>query len=230
MQFDLPYLVQDVDRHGNVRLYVRLKVDGKFRKERLRSPAGSPQFLDEYRAALGHLKAGHKGTDAVTIKIGTLGWLVHEYEQSFNFKRIAPREQRVRHLILESCLNEETKAGSGYRFRDCPLAEFTSDHVRLMRDRKKGRPGAANNRVKWLSAMFNWACEERSAWVKSNPATIKKATETANCAATSVWRNRWRRSGGLMRSCRSELGSVFELRIAGRVPIINIVSRISKLE
>src|SRR5208337_162089 len=162
MQFDLPYLVQDVDRHGNVRLYARTKVADKFRKERIRAQPGSPTFLAEYQAALDRLTAGRKEAETPTITTGTLGWLVAEYEQSFVFKKLAPREQRVRHLILESCLNETTKPGSSYRFRDCPLDQFTPDHVRLLRDRKKDKPGAANNRVKWLRAMFGWACEERS--------------------------------------------------------------------
>ena len=42
MQLDLPFLVQDIDRFGNVRLYVRKKVEGRYRKERLRSQPGSP--------------------------------------------------------------------------------------------------------------------------------------------------------------------------------------------
>jgi hypothetical protein len=138
MHFDLPYLVQDIDRHGNVRLYARKKVASKFRKERIRAQPGSPTFLDEYKAALERLNAGKVGATGVTIKVGALGWLVAEYEQSFAFLKLAKREQRVRHLILESCLNEATKPGSPYKFRNCPLAEFTPDHVRLMRDRKKG--------------------------------------------------------------------------------------------
>jgi integrase len=208
MQFDLPYLVQDVDRHGNVRLYARKKVTGRLRRERIRAQPGSPTFLDEYKAALDRLTAGRKEAESLTIKIGTLGWLVAEYEQSFAFKKLAPREQRVRHLILESCLNEETKAGSGYRFRDCPLAEFTSEHVRLMRDRKKGRPGAANNRVKWLSAMFSWGCEEKSGWFKANPAKVKKAPYNKTTFHT------WTREEFLQFEARHPLGSKARLALA----------------
>src|SRR4029077_3857873 len=98
----------------------------------------APAFLDEYKAALERLNAGIVGATGVTIKVGALGWLVAEHEQSFAFLKLAKREQRVRHLMLESCLNEATKPGSPYKFRNCPLAEFTPDHVRLMRDPKKG--------------------------------------------------------------------------------------------
>ena len=52
MQLDLPFLVQDVDRFGNVRLYVRKKVEGRYRKVRLRSQLGSSTFMAEYQAAL----------------------------------------------------------------------------------------------------------------------------------------------------------------------------------
>jgi hypothetical protein len=175
MRFDLPYLVQDIDRHGNVRLYARKKVAGKFGKERIRAQPGSPTFLDEYKAALERLSASKPEVTGVTIKIGTLGWLVAEYEQSFAFLKLAKREKRVRHLILEACLNEATKPGSPYKFRNCPLAEFTPDHVRLMRDRKNDTPGAANNRVSALSVVFGWACEERGKWVKTNVASAVKS-------------------------------------------------------
>lgn len=80
----------------------------------------------------------------------------------------------MRHLILESCLKETTKPGSPYKFRHCPLAEFTPDHVRLLRDRKKDTPGAANNRLSALSVVFGWGCEERSKWVKANVASAVK--------------------------------------------------------
>ena len=209
MQFDLPYLVQDIDRHGNVRLYARKNVAGKFRKERIRTQPGSPTFLDEYKAALERLNASKPGATGVTIKVGTLGWLVAEYEQSFAFLKLAKREQRVRHLILESCLNEATKPGSLYKFRNCPLAEFTPDHVRLMRDRKKGKPGAANNRVKWLRAMLGWACEERSIWVKTNPAAAVKAADYERKTFHT-----WTREEFLQFEARHPLGSKSRLAMS----------------
>jgi integrase len=209
MQFDLPYLVQDIDRHGNVRLYARKKVAGKFSKERIRAQPGSATFLDEYKGALERLNASKPGATGVTIKVGTLGWLVAEYEQSFAFLKLAKREQRVRHLILESCLNEPTKTGSSYRFRNCPLDQFVPDHVRLMRDRKKGKPGAANNRVKWLRAMLGWACEERSIWVKTNPAAAVKAADYERKTFHT-----WTREEFLQFEARHPLGSKSRLAMS----------------
>ena len=44
--------------------------------------------------------------------------------------------------------------------RDCPVAALTAAHVKMLRDRKAAKPAAANNRRKWLSAMFGWAVED----------------------------------------------------------------------
>jgi hypothetical protein len=61
-----------------VRLYARKKVAGKFSKERIRAQPGSATFLDEYKGALERLNASKPGATGVTIKVGTLGWLVAE--------------------------------------------------------------------------------------------------------------------------------------------------------
>ena len=49
VKIKLKYLVEDVDRHGNVRCYVRLP--GK-RKVRIRGLPGSDEFMNAYHAAL----------------------------------------------------------------------------------------------------------------------------------------------------------------------------------
>ncbi len=51
--------------------------------------------------------------------------------------------------------------------RDCPLA-LSAAHVAMLRDRKTGAPGAANNRRKYLSAMFGYAVEHKL--MRMNPA------------------------------------------------------------
>ena len=173
MRVDLRYLVQDVDRHGNVRRYVRKTIDGKVRKKRLRQPPGTPAFMSEYEAALSSLNAGEKEVEPTDPT--TLGWLIREYEQSHAFKRLTDADRRNRHLIFESCLEEPPSPGSPLKLRDCPLSKFDSDFVRMLRDRKADKPAGANNRVKFLGIAFGWACEERSKVVKSNPTlTVKK--------------------------------------------------------
>lgn len=49
MRVRLKFLCEDCDRHGNVRCYVR--VPGK-PKIRIRSLPGTPEFMEEYQAAI----------------------------------------------------------------------------------------------------------------------------------------------------------------------------------
>src|SRR5215218_8397898 len=49
MRVRLRYLVEDMDRHGNVRLYVR--IPGK-PKVRIRAQFGTASFMEEYRSAI----------------------------------------------------------------------------------------------------------------------------------------------------------------------------------
>ena len=71
-------------------------------------------------------------------------------------------------MIMRSILNEPTKPGSKFKFADCPISEFTTDNVRLLRNRKQDKPAAANRRVAELRKMLGWAVEERGQWVKRN--------------------------------------------------------------
>jgi hypothetical protein len=52
--------------------------------------------------------------------------------------------------------------------RDCPVSLLSAAHVKMLRDRKTGKPGAANNRRKYMSSMFGWAVEQ--GLMRSNPA------------------------------------------------------------
>jgi hypothetical protein len=142
MEIRLPYLVSDVDRHGNPRLYVRKR---GFPKIRIRASPGS-EFLRAYEDALRALRTGKypsKERKAKTLYLAptsaTLRGLVHLFEQSAEAKQITARGQRVRHLIIRSCLDEETKPGSGIRLGECPIDEVTIDVIRLMRDRKQDK-------------------------------------------------------------------------------------------
>ncbi len=165
VKLDLPYLSEDVDRHGNVLLYVWR--NGKRMRMKFLPTAGG--FMEEYSAALAKLEANAKIPKAGS-SIGTMGWLVNEFEHSHHFLRIDEREQRVRRQIVEATLNEETKASSGKRFRDRPIAVLTADHVRLLRDRKRETPASANHRVTNLRVILSWGMEERSACVQRNVA------------------------------------------------------------
>ena len=175
MKYDLPYLFQDVDRHGNIRHYVRKQIGGKHKRVRLAKPPGSPTFLPEYQAALDRLISAPAPAKSTQSHVGTLGWLVRQYHEAHEFTSTDTRQQRMRSNVMRSILGEPTKPGSKFKFEDCPISEFTADHVRLLRNRKQDKPAAANRRVAELRKMLAWAVEERGQWVKRNVVTDVKA-------------------------------------------------------
>ena len=82
----LRYVVEDVDRHGNVRLYFRRRGQ---RKLRLPGSPGSPEFFAAYQAAMAGLPK-HYRAERNKIVEGSLRALTVEYFKSAQFTRLAP--------------------------------------------------------------------------------------------------------------------------------------------
>src|SRR5262245_66669544 len=77
MQVRFRWLVEDVDRYGNIRIYVR--VPGR-RKVRIRAPFGRAEFLAAYTDAVNdHVSAPRQARAA---KPGLFGWLCLRYYTS----------------------------------------------------------------------------------------------------------------------------------------------------
>jgi integrase len=166
MRVDFPYLMMDRDRHGNERLYVRRHRH----KVRIREEIGTEAFARAYADALSFL-----GTPAAPIaeritaaKVGTFGWLAAKYFGSVEFRRLDAKSQTTRRAVIEDCLREPRKPGAKDLMRDCPISSLSAAHVKMLRDRKEQTPGAANNRKKYVSALFGWAVEDGS--MRMNPA------------------------------------------------------------
>lgn len=161
------YCVEDPDRHGNMRIY--LKRRGHL-KVRLRGTPWTPDFMVAYEAALAGrtLPSAASGADAETVRVagghakrGTWGWLVREYAMSTTFRvKLDPRTQRVRLSILEATCREPLKPGGDVLFRDLPLSAMTPKHVRVLRDRKAATPAAADNRIKSVRQALAYAVQE----------------------------------------------------------------------
>ena len=91
------YVVEDVDRHGNVRIYFRRKGQGKIR---LIEVPGTVAFDAEYqRAFSGALKPPTNRNNAAMP--GTMHWLCQQYFESAAFQSLAPSTRKVRRGILE---------------------------------------------------------------------------------------------------------------------------------
>src|SRR5215813_5342471 len=141
------FLIQDRDRHGTERRYVR-----RFgRSIRIRSEPGTAGFAREYAEAIETLSrpalAGEIAPGSVPY---TFEWLALKYFASPDFQNKPVREQRNRRNIINRCLAEELRPG--YPLRHCPVHQLTTPKIRELRNikQKEGKPGAANNRLKYL--------------------------------------------------------------------------------
>jgi integrase len=156
----LRFLMRDRDRHGKVRYYAR-----RYRRRiRIRERLGTPAFAHAFARALDQLDRGSVGVVKRGPARGTLGWLADHYMDSAEFAALDIVSQRRRRSIIDDCLSEINK---NRPMRECPLAMFTPAKVKTIRDAKGNMRGAANNRLKYLSAVFGWAIE--NGYAKTNP-------------------------------------------------------------
>lgn len=155
VKLELRYLVEDLDRHGNVRIYLRRPGQPKIR---LRARPGTPEFMEEYRKALaGELPPKPRRPRADDPR--SLAWLCARYYESAEFKGLADSTRRVRRLLLDALCGDDGEK---------PFALLEARHVRAMRDERADRPEAANAVVKALRQVFGWALEAEHC--RHNPA------------------------------------------------------------
>lgn len=162
MRTDLPYLVT----YGG-RTYARRHG----RKIRILATEGTDAFAREYTAALDALEGRPAPTTYRVAPKGTLGWLAAEYFGGRRFQSLDKRSQATRRGVIEDCLREPPRPGSKSTMAVCPISKVNAAAIIMLMERKDAAklPGAANNRKKYLSAMFAWGVKHRRQHVKSNP-------------------------------------------------------------
>jgi integrase len=180
-----PGCVEDRDRHGNVRIYLRVK--GR-PKTRLRGTPWTPEFMAVYDAAKGQ-STPIVGKD---IAPGTWRWLCVRYlAECADYLRLDSRTKRVRRGILENTFDEPIAPSSPKLFRDLPLSLMGADAVEVLRDRKLAFPEAANSRLKALRAVFKWALRKKGpdgkALVSNNPARDIAYLKSNNPSGYHTW-------------------------------------------
>ncbi len=153
----LKYLVEDVDRHGNVRIYFRRPGHPKVR---LYGLPGSAEFQKAYADAIARTKPGLAPVAGEKKAQGSLAWLCMKYYASAEFNQLDQRTQYVRRLILEGLCNKGAEP--------LPYARLTSLSILQWRDSKVDKPEAANGLIKALRQLFAFAVEYR--YVARNPA------------------------------------------------------------
>ena len=154
MKIKLRYLCSDVDRHGNVRFYVR--VPGQ-KKVRLGAAPKTEEFYDAYRRAIGQQETTVRGK----VKAGSFRELVVKYLAGTKFKRLDPDSTQG---WQRSTLEDICQA-----YGHCLVENMRGKHVRAIRNEKidAGFPAAGNQRLKAMRAMFKWGVEEEEC--ENNP-------------------------------------------------------------
>ena len=142
------YVVEDVDRHGNVRIYFRRKGSPKIR---LPGPIGSAEFLEAYKAALAGTAKTEK-PDVGRVVPGSVRALCVDYYKSAMFKKLDARTQHVRRQILDRFCQHKNDG-------DKPFALLLPRHIRSRRDEMVDRPEAANGLIKALRQLFKFAVD-----------------------------------------------------------------------
>jgi integrase len=171
----LKYVVEDVDRHGNVRVYFRHpKKPGKIR---LRGAFGTDQFFKDYQAALSGVALQHT-YPLINRKssAGTFRWLCESYFVSPEFIQLDPRTRRIRRNKLEElCIN----------LGDLPIKGIAPKHIRAIRNAHQDRPEAANSILKIMRQLLTYAIDLDL--LTHNPAKEVKYLPSLNSSGFHTW-------------------------------------------
>ena len=169
------YLYEDLDRHGNVRLFFRQRIPDsqKYRKVRLRETPGTAEFLEEFAAALDGRPYGKNAKDRPAppprVVANSLRWLIGEYyKRCAVFKSYDEETKKVRRNLLKALCEEPLVEGSDKQIGDLPY-NIPEDKIELLRDRKEG-VYAANARLKAIRQLFKWAASTKPKLLPRNHA------------------------------------------------------------
>jgi integrase len=143
----LQYIHEFVDRHGKVRRYVRLP--GRKRVP-LKGAPGSDEFMESYRVALAG-EAPRIEVGASRTRPGTVNAAVIGYFNSMAFRSLSPATQTTYRGILENFRSEHG---------DKRIALLERRHIERMIARKAPTPAAANNLLRMLRMLMQFAIAE----------------------------------------------------------------------
>lgn len=157
------FVVQDRDRHGNLRTYLRRPGQPKVR---LHETLGTDAFDAEYRAAMAAEPPAPKRRAAPAA--GTVDALLTAYYQSSEFRTgLGPRSQQVRRLVLERFRDAKGRDGKRHGERDA--ASLPPTFLERLKDERVETPESFNALLKGLRAAYTAGV--RLGLVASNPAS-----------------------------------------------------------
>lgn len=193
---DQRYLLHDPDRHGNDRLYFRQRIPGtkKVRKVRLREKPDTPEFYEEFAAALAgrpYIKKGRAVAVAAPpprVVASSLRWLIAEYKRrSLVFKSYDDSTKSVRSNILRALCEEpiDLDDRSKGEIGDLPY-DIPEEKIILLMERKDTIEGA-NSRLKAMRQLFKWASSVKPKLVARNLAADIPLLASAKTGGHHTW-------------------------------------------
>jgi integrase len=142
------HLQRHVTRHGRAVWYVRVARGSRIR---IRAPFGSPEFDDEYQAAVKALRGGKPQRQDSGTPIGSLAWLVDRYRETGAWTGLSLATRRQRENILKHVLESAGRQ---------PVTKITKATIVAGRDRRaKDAPFQARHFLDTMRGLFRWAVE-----------------------------------------------------------------------
>lgn len=167
------------EKRGARTRYVVRKQGEKTKKITLSVDPSHPKFAEHYHAARSGIRLDPE-PDATQVSIrGSIGWLVDAYIAEME-RAVGSGQMHKSTCHQRSVFLTWMRGQVGDYSVNIPQTELI-----LLRDQKASTPGAADNFVKAVRAMFTWAIDRNMA--KANPATgIKKINEGTGARAWTV--------------------------------------------
>lgn len=156
MKLDYPGLMKERLPSGRYRYRVR-KAGQKAVKITLHIAPDHPRFREHYHAARAGIQLPPE-PDAPQVIKGSIGWLVDLYVAAMPGLGLTPGTIHQRTVFLEWLRGEVGEYS----------AAMPKSEVIKLRDKRAATPGAADNLVKTIRAMYGWALDRD--YVKTNPA------------------------------------------------------------
>jgi integrase len=158
------------DRHGIVRLRFRKGPYSTY----LKAALDADEFWTEYQAALAGVKAAGQKIGAGRYKPGTISAVVLSWYQSPDFLGLRASTRAVRRGILDRFMRVHGEK---------PVRGLERQHIKAILGKMADRPNAANNLLKVLRIVLDFAVEIEL--IERNPALGVKGFRVKAIGATS---------------------------------------------
>lgn len=128
-------------------------------------------------------------SNPAAMPTGSLRWLCQQYFASAIYLGLDDTTRRRRRSILDELCARTIELDNGRKLLvgSLPYKLMEPRNVARLRDEKAALPAAANDRVKALRRLFDWACDPEYNHARRNPAATVKYLPSNNPDGFKVW-------------------------------------------